>query len=94
MIKVKKVNGRWRWLEYSDRHNFIYLTDQAVEQVLKMISERPIEENKIYEVDDVYFSAMNHSSKCTGAYPDNQCYECGGEGVLLDCAPTYILAKL
>lgn len=84
MIKVKTLNGRWRWLEFYENQDFIYFTDRAVERILEMIIERPIEENKIYEVDEVTgkFYGQNHGPKCSGLWPDIKCFECGGKGVL------------
>lgn len=82
MIKVKKINGRWRWLN-PEKHDFVYFTDKAVEKLLTIIS--PIEEGKIYDVsEEGVFYLMNHSPLCNGISPNTECYECGGQGILAD----------
>jgi hypothetical protein len=88
MKKVKYDGSRWILFTenggFFNPNDWVYFAGWQQEKIAALVKKTipSPEANVLYEVPDNSVYASVHGPKCGPFWPDPNCYECGGKGVL------------
>jgi hypothetical protein len=89
-MKKVKFDGQ-RWILMIDEqgllnpHTEVFFANEHQDEIAKLIKRNIIgdaQPNVIYQIPNSGIYTAAHGPKCGPLWPDSNCYECGGKGVL------------